>query len=608
MSDPLNDLDGEFRHHIDAETQDNIDRGMSPDAARTAALRKFGNVSQIKEDTRAVWTWTWFESLIQDVRYTLRGFRRAPGFALTVVGTIGLALGLNTTLFTVFNAYVLRPFAVRDPYSLYRFNWTTKNDSVHPFTPKEFDDFTRANTTFSEVTGTCFLLTRAEGHQFVGEQVSDNYFEMLVPGMQLGRPLMHGDTGAMVISDSAWRNKFGSDPGILGRRLLVLGGSYEIVGVVRPGFTGMSQVMGDIWVPILRSGANTASRVMVIGRVRDGVSLKQTKAALAVWARQETADRPASQRATGVALESAATAIHITTEMLAVFSPLLVAFALVLVIACANVANMMLARAMARQREIGVRLSLGAGRTRLIRQLLTESLLLALPAALAGLVVSQIAIRWTEDLMFATAPPVFLQAIHFFSLETDFRVFLFILMASVVSTLLFSLAPAIQATRPGIAYAAHGDFSADVRPARLRNTLVAGQVTVCVLLLICSGVLLQAGRKFRASDTRMTATGVIEVRFRQGSVDPKVAERLKQEPGVDLVAAVWRAPLMGPPFWLPFAAGHTPNFVRAGFEFVSPEYFDELRIPLVRGRNFSTEESRSEAAVTIISEATAARF
>lgn len=606
--DPLDDLDRDIRHHIESETQDNIARGMAPQDARSAALRRFGNISQIKEDTRAVWTWTWLESLAQDVRYATRSFFRAPAFALTVIGTIGLALGLNTTLFTIFNAYVLRPFAVHDPYSLYRVNWSTKNEAFHPFTPKEYDDFRRVDSVFADTIATSLLMTRAAGQQWVGEQVSGNYFQMLSVQTELGRPLLPGDTNALVLSDAAWKNKFGSAPDIVGSKLSMLGSFYEVVGVLRPEFSGTSQMVADIWIPLITAGPEAAVRVTVICRLKPDVSLKQTQASLMVWARQETADRPDNQHATGVKLESAATSIHLTAEILAVFAPILIAFGLVLVIACSNVANMMLARAMARQREIGVRLSLGAGRLRLVRQLLTESLLLALPAALVGLLVSQVAIRFTERLMFATAPPVWLQLIHFFSLETDFRVFLFILAAAVASTLFFGLAPAIQATRPGISYAARGDFSADVRPARLRNALVIGQVTVCVLLLICSGVLLRAGRKMQESDVGLVPENVLDVRFLRGKFDAKIPERLKREPGVETVATAWRAPLYGAFRWIPIATSASPDFVRVGYDFVSPEYFVALRIPMVRGRNFTDEESRSEAAVAIVSEKTAARF
>ena len=362
------DLDREIREHIEIETHDNIARGMTPEEARFAALRKFGNIGQIKEDTRAVWTWAWLESLAQDIRYAFRSFYRAPLFALTVVGTIGLALGLNTALFTIFNAYVLRPFAVHDPYSLYRLTWSSRSEEYHPITPAEFDDLQRAgivNSVFSETLGSSLVLTRARGYQMMGEQVSGNYFQMLKVKMAFGRPILPDDSNAMVVSDVAWRNKFASEPNILGQKVTLFGTTYEIVGVTAPEFSGTTPGVADVWIPLVRLGPDAAKQIKVIGRLKFGISPKQGQAALLTWARQETFDRPDPLRATAMDMESAATSIPITPQMMAVFSPVLIAFGLVLVIACANVANMMLARGMARQREIGVRLSLGAGRLRL---------------------------------------------------------------------------------------------------------------------------------------------------------------------------------------------------------------------------------------------------
>jgi predicted permease len=598
------DLREELRFHIEERVEENIASGMLPEEARRDAESRFGNATLLKESTRETDILVWLESLMQDVRYAIRSFRRAPAFALTVIGTIGLALGLNTTLFTIFNAYVLRPLEVRDPYSLYQFTWTTKDGDFHQLKPAEFEAFRRRNPVFSDVMASTGTVTRAAGRHLLVNQVSTNTFAMLGIDANIGRPLLPGDSGVLVVSDTTWKNKFGSDPQIVGTKLEILGGSFEIVGVARPEFTGLSDSPPDVWIPLLTSGPEAASRLTVVGRLKPNVTPQQAKAALAVWARQATADLPESERASTVRLESAATSIHWNRKMTAVFAPLLAAFGLVLVIACANVANMMLARAMARQREIGARLSLGAGRARLIRQLLTESFLLAIPAALAGLLISQATIRFIEDLLFRTMPPILVELFHPVALTPDIRVFLFILGAAAASTVLSGLVPAIQATRPGLLYATRGDFSADFHPARLRNALVVSQVTVCVLLLICSGVLLRASRRLQESDVRLIAEGVLEIEFYANLA--KIADRLDREPWVESAGSAWRTPLMGPLRTIPVAPG--ADFVRAGYNFVSPRYFPTFRIPLVRGRNFSLEESRSGAPVVIVSEATAARL
>jgi predicted permease len=497
---------------------------------------------------------------------------------------------------------------VRNPYSLYEFTWIAKHGDGHGFQPKDFEAFRRSNPAFSDALLFRMVVTRANGRPLVGQIVSDNAFPMLGAEAAMGRTLLPGDDRALVLADTAWKTKFGGDSGILGKKLAILGDSYEIVGIALPGFNGIGPAPADFWIPTITTGPQASEPAKVIGRLKPNLTLEQAKASLTVWSGQATADLPAARRVAQVRLESAATSFRINKELFAIATPIVVAFGLVLLIACANVANLMLARAMARQREIGVRLSLGAGRVRLIRQLLTESLLLSIPAALGGIVISQATIRYTQKLLVETAPPTYMQIFRLIPLEMDFRVFLFVFAAAVGSTLLFGLAPAIQATRPGLMYATRGDFSADARPARLRSALVVSQVTVCVLLLTCSGVLLHTGLKLQATDVRLAVEGVLDVHDNDGLVDCKLADRLRLEPWVQSVATAWRAPLYGPWRTIPVSPQAHGELVRGGYDFVSPEYFDVFRIPLLRGRNFTTEESRSESAVAIVSEATAARL
>ena len=242
-----------------------------------------------------------------------------------------------------------------------------------------------------------------------------------------------------------------------------------------------------------------------------------------------TVDRPDTERAVGVELRSEATALPLTLKMIAVFSPLVAAFGLVLLLACANVANMMLARAMARQREIGIRLSLGAAHGRLIRQLLTESILLAIPAGLAGIVISQAAIQLSVRVMYATLPADFASHVTVVPLPPDARVIAFMLVAALVSAVGFGLAPAIQATRSDALLAARGEFTSDVRPMRLRNALVIGQVTVCVMLLICSGVLLRGADVLRHTDVGFKTQSVIAMEIGE-KFGTKIVDRLSSDP------------------------------------------------------------------------------
>jgi predicted permease len=345
----------------------------------------------------------------------------------------------------------------------------------------------------------------------------------------------------------------------------------------------------------------------IVGRLRPGLSAKQAKAALTGWSRQITADRPDSENAVGAILNSRATAIPLTLEMLALFIPLVVAFGLVLLLACANVANIMLARAMARQREIGIRLSLGAGRRRLIRQLLTESILLAIPAGLAGFVISQVTLGLGVRLMFATLPSDMAEIITTAPTPPDGRVFGFILVASLVSAVLFGLAPAIQSTRDNVMLAARGEFTSDVRPVRLRNMLVIGQITASVLLLICSGILIRAADRMRNFELGYKTRGVIiigiEEKFR-----PKIIERLSSEPMIQTFAAAATTPLNGMLPTIAVSAGSGETAPNAWYNFVSPEYFSLLEIPILRGRNFTANEASSQAPLVIVSERTARRL
>jgi predicted permease len=271
------------------------------------------------------------------------------------------------------------------------------------------------------------------------------------------------------------------------------------------------------------------------------------------------------------------------------------------------VANMMLARAMARQREIGIRLAMGAGRARLILQLLTESVLLALPGGVAGFGISRATMDLGERLMFATLPKGYADFITLAPLHPDGRVFVFMLAAAVVSALLFGLAPAIQATRSNVMQAARGEFTTDFRPARLRNMLVIGQVTASALFLICAATLLRGKSQMQRLDVGLKTQGVVEVEI-QDRWRAQVLRHLAAEPGLRIVAGASKVPFMGLLASAPVMPGGSSAQVRAGYLYVSPEYFPVFRIPLLRGRAFTAEEARAGAPVAVVSQTTAQRL
>jgi predicted permease len=583
------------------EEEIRLHREMSGEAA-------FGSVALTLEESREVWGLAWLESWKQDILYALRGLRRTPGFALGVIGAIGLGIGLNTTMFTVFNAYALRPYAVRDPYSLYEFRWYEKTGNGHNFTRAQYEEVRAKTTGFSDVLASMGTMVQVEGRPINGQLVSGNYFSMLGVRMALGRPLVAEDDGtALVLGYDVWRNKFGGDPGMVGRKVYVHGQPFEVVGVAGPEFAGMEDMPEGFWVPLTAApqmlggqdplGSEKTSWLRLTGRLRPGVTPEAVKGPVLAWARSF------APTAVGVAVMSRATSVPLTKDAILTFIPIFTAFGLVMLIACANVSNMMLARALARQREVAIRVSLGASRGRLMRQLLTEAAILAAPAALAGFAISEVTIAGARRLLFATMPPSFARMIAVADLTPDWRVFGFILGAAVATALLFGLVPAVQTTRARVVESNRGDFSSDYRPARLRNALVVAQVATCALLLIMTAVVLRSEGRVAAYDVGIDARGTWDLEATE-PYRTQIAERLPRSAGVEAVASAMNAPLLGGN-GMPVIPSGRREAVYVRYNRVSAGYFSVFRIPVVRGRGFTDAESESEAAVAVVSEAAA---
>ena len=573
-----------------------IHREMSGAAA-------FGSEALVLEQSREVWGFAWLESWQQDIRYALRGLRKSPGFTLAVIGAIGLGIGLNTTLFTVFNAYALRPYAVRDPYSLYGFTAWEKDGRGRFLKVPEYESLREQRHVFSDVLAFDNVGADLAGRTVFAQLVTDNYFPMLGVGMEMGRPLLPGDGSVMVLSYDIWRNKFAADPAIIGKKLYMRGRPFEVVGIVNRKFAGLESFPTAVWIPMalhseLKDGE---SNLRMIGRLRPGMDVERGKAALLPWA------KGLWPNTIGVVLPSHATTVPLTRDAIVTFIPLFVAFGLVLLIACANVSNMMLARALARQREIAIRVSLGAGRARLIRQLLTESVILSAPAAAAGFLISEATIEGARRLLFATVPPAFGRILAIADLTPDWRVFWYILAASLATALLFGLAPAIQTTRSRLVEANRGDFSSDYRPARLRSFLVVAQVAVCSLLLISTAIVLRSQQRMGSQPLGLETRGVWDLRMMARYQAP-AARRLASVPGVEAVASAWRAPLYGSLRRISVVPSGSEQAVVSGYNFVSGEYFKVFGIPVVRGRAFSAAESEGELPLAMVSEKTAQRL
>ena len=610
------ELDEELRYHLAREIERNVAAGIPPREAEIAARRAFGNVGVHKDAVRDTWGLGWLERLTQDVRYAIRSFRRAPAFVLTVAATIGLGLGLTTTVFTIFDAYVLRPIAVRDPRALFEFAWVDRNRQDHRFTHAQFEEIRRDRQVFSDVLAYRTIITRFGNRPAPAQLVSENFFEMLGVRLALGRGLTAQDVSdaagspVAVLNYDFWRNSFGSDSAILGRRVSIRGYPVEVVGVAADGFGGIGEVPPDFWLPLtMRAVVEPDERLTdgtvlrLVGRLRRGESEDRAQSFVAEWARRATADWPPRNKAVGAVIIPRATAVTLTPDVVAITLPVIIAFGLLLLIACANVANMMLARGLARQREIGIRLALGAGRGRLVRQLMTESVLLALPAGVLAFAVSRLTLDGGFRLMFASLPAEFGQYFRFVPLLPDARVFAFIVCAALVSALAFGLAPAIQATRPRVVQATRGDFDTPFRPGRFRHALILGQITVCVVLLVCAGVLLRTSRRLERLDVGITTRDVIQINLRDQRRSQHL-DALRRAPGVRAIAAATAEPLDAR-FPQVAVLNELRQRATASFSHVSPAYFTVLGIPILRGRAFNDDEARSHAPVVVASEGAA---
>jgi predicted permease len=600
------EMDAELRFHMEAYVEDLVRSGIPRPEAQHRAGIEFGGVTCTKEDCRQSLGLRLIDEPRQDLRYAARSMRRNPGFALTAICTLALGLGTLATAFSVFNAFALRPFPVRDGRSLYWFEWQARDSNHAPTTWREFTDLRAQQTAFSDVLAYQPALAPLMGRQAWVNEVSGNYFTMLGGLTCMGRPILESDDApsspaVAVVAYDMWKSRLGADPSAVGRTLYVRGQPVEIVGVACPEFNGLSRSPVAAWVSQALS-ATLANKGpygpqedawTLVGRLKPGMGPEGARAALLAYGRDVSADWKDVDTPERVQLEQRwlywAQGVHIGG-----FQRIFVVFGLILLIACANVSNMMLARCLARQREIGVRISLGAGRGRMIRQLLTESLLLALPAALAAFAVAHVTIKaavWLAPNVFSIGPT---------DLTPDWRVMAFLLAAGACSTLMFGLAPALQATRSSLVQANRGEFANGYRPALLRNALVAIQVTLCAFLLILASVALLQERVVASQGAGMDVHNVFSVRLPWKFQAP-VAARLRSDPRVVSVGAY----SFGGLSYVDDAARsgrriYVPNSM------VSPEYFGILRAPILRGRNFS--EADAGADVAILSEAAARRL
>jgi predicted permease len=611
------DLEDELAFHIERETQKHIANGLTPTDARARARARFGSVAVAADECRDARGTAFFDSLMRDVLYAWRSFRRTPLVALTIVTTVGLGLGLVAVVFTILNAFVFLADVVRDPREMFavrRQGVVVSEDAGGRFTRAQYDALVRETDVFAGAFASGPDVDRwIEGRRMEGSLVTGNFFQVLGVGAARGRTIAPVDDEVgrqvIVLSHRAWSQHFGSDPGVLTRPVLVNSVPFQVIGVMPEGFRGLTIAPPDFWAPlsllpqVRRIQEGREPGLSVVGRLKPGVSRGQALSALQMWDTRRRALEGTSDRAVAnLVLEPKQGTIPLNADAMVMFVPLFFAFGLILLIGCANVANLLLARAVVRQREIGIRLAIGASRRRIICQLLTESLLLALVSAALGFGISRLALQAVVYAVTSTWPPD-MGDIRIEVPPADWRVALFLLGGAIVSTLFFALLPSLQATRFELVRAMRGEVVRDARPGRARNALLAIQVMASVLLLICSAVFLRSAMAAADVDPGIRTADVVTMEIQNEQMRGAALEVVRREPSVAAVAAAWPGGLGGRAAIAEGAPVVGKSTIT--YQFVSPEYFGVLGIDLVRGRGFAQAERNAGAAVAIVSESVA---
>lgn len=564
-----------------------------------------------------------FEGLARDARYAWRTLRRAPLAAATIVVTVGLGLGLVAAVYTLLNAFAFRVDAVRDPHELFGVARLRSGIAQQTaFARDDYDALLRETDVFVDAfasTGDVHALV--EGVRREGRLVTGNFFELLGAGAALGRAFARpddepGSAPVLVLSHRAWVQHYGADASVVGRTHRVNDTPFTVVGVMPEAFRGLELVSPDFWVPLAHrptfeerltgeDALDGPGSLAIVGRLRPGVTSGQAQGRLNAWYAEREAARAGGEAlpAASLVLEPRQGTLPSVGEALVAFIPLFFAFGLILMIGCANVASLLLARLVARQREIGVRLSLGASRVRVVWQLLTESLLLAVLAAVLGFAISRVALHGIVYFVVSSFPPE-IGSLRIAVPAADWRVALFLLGGAFVATVLFALAPALRATRVELTRALHGQVLADARTGRARGALIALQVTGSALLLTCAAIFLRGAGSAAAVDPGLRTADVVNVAVLDERRRAAILERLAAEPVVAEVAAAWPGFLGGVAGGPAYGDGSSGRQV-VRYAFVSPEHFGVLGIDIVRGRGFTPGERSPDEAVAIVSESTA---
>ena len=618
------DLDEEIAGHIAMAEADRVARGESPEAAARNARRDFGNEALVKEAARAQWGWGSLERFRQDVRYGLRLLRRSPGFAAVAIVTLALGIGASTAILSVVDAILVRPLAYEDPGRLV----VILHNEGGPIAPANFLDWKAQSRSFENMGAAEYWTPNLTGGDTPEKtwaiRMTADVLPVLGVRPALGRWFTEAESGAgadhvVVLGHAIWKNRFGSDPGILGQPILLDGEPYTVVGVMPPSFrfAPFWATQAQLWAPLdlsRRATSRTGASLRLFARLKDGVSLEAARRDMAAITARLEREFPGTNRNMQVIplLEK------VVGDVRPVLLVLLAAVGLVLLIACANVANMLLARSSVRQREVALRAALGASRARTIRQLLTESLVLALAGGVAGAALGW----WALRLLVAFAPAGIprIESVHL-----DLRVLLATFVVSLLCGAAFGLAPALQSSGAPLqgALKEGGSAGAGREGSRLRRVFVAAEVAIAIVLLIGGGLMVRTFLALKAIDPGWNPDGVVTLEVSVAGTryaDPEkrpalyreVHDRLAAVPGAASAGAINHIPIAGDVWGLPYAVDGRPKPLPgdspvAVYRAVLPGYFATMRLPILRGRDVAWSDDAGAPGVVLINEVLAAK-
>ncbi len=623
------DLDEEVQSHLRMAVKERMAQGETAGEARASAAREFGNVVLVKQVTRDMWGWGWLEQLMQDVRFGLRTLVKNPGFSAVAVLTLALGIGANTATFSVVNAVLLRPLPYPEPTRLMMIYEKSPQFGKLTVAYPNFLDWRRENHSFTDIAA-----YGADDFNFTGVGqpehlraglVSASFLTVVGVSPLLGRNFLsqedeQGAGGAVILSYGLWKRRFGADPNILGRSLTLSAKSYTVIGVLPSDFRFREQA--ELYVPLGQwNSANLHDReehpgLHVVGRLKPGVTMTAAQAEMTAIARALAQQYPKTNAGRG------ATVVGMRDDMVGSIQPtlllLLVAVGFVLLIACANVANLLLARSSARSREFAIRAALGADRQRVVRQLLTESILLALAASVFGLLLA----AWGTRLVLAAAPDTLPSSTE---VRLDPYVLVFTLLVSTLTGVLFGLAPAFHSWNVSMQESLkEGGRGSGGGRHRAEGIFVVVEVGLAVVLLAGAGLMIQSIWRlwridpgFNIHHVLTTQVAVSPTVLASGSgiglAYQRMLERVAKVPGVQQASLTTLIPLNGYDmeisYWL--GSGPQPPQDRMSFGLmyiVTPNYLRAMEIPLLKGRFFTDRDTVTSSPVVVIDEVMAKRL